>query len=51
MKNMTQDLKVQHYSAIKKCNTNVSFMLISTVELDHRRSVAKTFVHKMGLYT
>ncbi len=39
-------------SAIKKLKneTNVSFWL-SMVELDHRRSVAKTLVNKLGLNT
>ncbi len=53
MKNMTQEKKVQHYSAKKKKkkkerNTNVTFLL-SVVELDFRRSVAKTLANKMGL--
>ncbi len=38
------------FSDNKKLNTNVSFLLISMLELDHRRSVAKTLVNKMGLF-
>ncbi len=46
MKNMMQEDKVQHYSAIY-----FFFLLISMVELDHRRSAVKTLVNKMGLNT
>ncbi len=50
MKNMTQEKKDQHYSAIFKLNINVS-VLLSMLDLDHRRSVVKTLVNKMGLNT
>ncbi len=53
MKNRAQEKKVQHSSAItKKHEFDVylkSFMCM--VELDHRRSGAKTLGNKLGLNT
>ncbi len=36
---------------LQKSNTNVSFLFISMVELDHQSLVTKTLVNKMGLNT